>query len=64
MSISNERKRAKTKMYIYLGICILCFITMVTAITFHWHRTTIIAVLAGGWASRYYANWRNKYLMP
>ena len=60
----KERKRAKIKMYIYLGICILCFITMVTAITFHLHRTTIIAVLAGGWTSRYYAKWRNKYLMP
>ena len=60
----NERKRAKIKMYIYLGICILCFIVMVTSITFQWHRTTIIAILAGGWASRYYANWRNKYLMP
>lgn len=64
MSISNERKQANIKMYIYLGICILCFITMVTAITLHCHRTTIVAVLAGGWASRYYASWRKKYLMP
>lgn len=64
MSISNERKQAKLKMYIYLGICILCFIVMVTAIIFQWHRITIVSVLAGGWASRYYASWRNKYLMP
>jgi len=64
MNISNERKQAKLKMYIYLGICILCFIVMVTAIIFQWHRITIVSVLAGGWASRYYASWRNKYLMP
>ena len=64
MNISNERKKAKRMMYLFLGISILCFLIMVTAITFHYHRITIISVLAGGWASRYYASWRNKYLMP
>ena len=58
----KERKRAKIKMYIYLGICILCFIIMVIAITTHYPRIAIASVLAGGWASRYYVSWRNRYL--
>ena len=62
MSDSNERKRAKRMMYIYLGICILCFIIMVTAITINSPRITIVAILTGGWASRYYASWRKRYL--
>lgn len=48
MSDSNERKRAKRMMYLFLGICILCFIIMVTAITTHYPRITIVSVLAGG----------------
>ena len=64
MNNSDEKKRAKRMMYLFLGICILCFIIMVTAITTHYPRITIVSVLAGGWASRYYASWRKKYLMP
>ena len=62
MNPSNEQKRAKRMMFLFLGISILCFIGMVTAITTHSHRAAIAAVLAGGWASRYYASWRKKYL--
>ncbi len=62
MSHSDVKKRAKRKMILYLVVCILCFVTMVTAITLHHHRITIAAILAGGWASRYYASWREKYL--
>ena len=64
MNLSNERKKAKRMMYLFLGISILCFIIMATAICTQSHRTTIASVLAGGWVSRYYASWRNKYLMP
>ncbi|MBP3679299.1 MAG: hypothetical protein IJD32_04990 [Bacteroidaceae bacterium] len=62
MNPTDEQKHAKRMMYLFLGICILCFIAMVTAITMHTLRWAFAAVLIGGWASRYYASWRNKYL--
>ena len=62
MKLSNEQKRAKKWMYLFLGICIVCFLLFVTALIMQWHRTGIASVIAGGWASRYYINWRKKYL--
>ena len=62
MKLTDEQKRAKKWMYFYLGICIVCFLIFVIAIFMQWHRISIGAVLGGGWASRYYINWRKKYL--
>lgn len=48
MNPSDEQKHAKRMMYLFLGICILCFIAMVTAITMHTLRWAFAAVLIGG----------------
>lgn len=62
MSSDTELKYAKNMKNRCLAFVILCFLLMVTAITFKCHWATIISgAIAGALATHAYHHWKKKY---